>query len=134
MKRVVECWDDVYSALLHDSAASWGLAVLPGRPLINDRVDPYPNPAPVETLEWKMGWRSAEITLLTLNGRWSFCLDVRQWGEGTCFGPLRKFCAPHPTRAAALSAAIEAVRRLRPGADLAAWLDGLTAPVQMGLF
>lgn len=135
MKRImVECWDEVYSAQLHDSAASWGLDVLPGRPLINDRVDPYPNPTPVETLEWRMGWRHVEITLLTLNGQWSFCLSVTQWGEGTHFGPWRKFCAPHSTRVAALNAAIEAVRRLRPGSDLAAWLDGLMQPVQMGLF
>lgn len=129
-------WDmrDFYSGLLHDSAEKWGLTVLPGRPLIDDDTDPYPDPAPVEVWEWRSGWRSAEITLVVLNGQWGFCLSVAHWGEGIAFGPVRKFCAPHPTRQAAFNAAIEAVRRLRPGPDMAAWLDNLTAPVQIALF
>lgn len=127
-------WAEIYSNQLHSSAARWGLAVLPDRPIIDDHTDPYPDPAPVETLEWRNGWQHAEITLLTLNGQWSYCLSVAHWGEGIAFGPVRKFCAPHPTRWAALNAAVEAVRRLRPGPDLVAWLDDLTAPVQMAMF
>lgn len=130
--------NESYSKLLHDSAAEWGLAVLPGRPLIDDDTDPYPNPTPVETLEWhgpSRSHRKAALTLVTMHRQWSYCMTVYEDNHGLSFSPWRKFCSPYPTRLAALRAASERIkRRFSPGHDLVAWLDGLTAPVQMGLF
>lgn len=125
-----------YSDFLHDSAARWGLPVAPGRPLIDDRTDPYPQPQVVEALTWRgpKPWRWATIRLVMLAGQWSFCFDSQDADGGSHFGPWRKFCDPYPDRAAALAAAIAGIeQRARPSDALRAWLRTLQ-PEQLTLF
>lgn len=121
-----------YSDLLHRSAEKWGLPVMPGRPLIDDRTSPYPRLEVVETMKWrqdKSPYNWATIQIVTLNGQWSFCASFSVHESGVHFGPFLKFCDPLPTRQDALRAAIQFLRSHGATKEtrVSAWLNDIEA-------
>ncbi|MBU0493888.1 MAG: hypothetical protein KKA73_00725 [Chloroflexi bacterium] len=137
-----------YSELLHNSAAKWGLAVLPGRPLIGlsphrahhgvagIEGNPYQPQQPeiIETLCWRNGHEHAEIKLFVVNAQWGYCLSVWERDEGYSWGPCLKFCDPYPDRAAAVAAAAAYIAERARSKKLVAWAQSLIRPCQLVLF
>ena len=128
--------NDTFSNLLHESACKWGLSVPEDRPLIDDDTNPYPRPTVVEIFTWRgeRPWHHAEIELVTLNGQWSYTYNYSVTDRGGGFGPLLKFCDPYPTRDAALTAAIAALRKHDHKREMRSWLDELSRPKQLSMW
>lgn len=145
--------DIAYSNLLHDSAAKWGLAVLPGRPVIglapvSDPQDgiignPYQpgGMLPIEeTLKppVDLGFLN-KIELFRFNGQWGYCLTLHVKEVSVGYGAFLKFCDPYPTRQAAIEAAArDIIHRVKGNKPLTGWAESLLKPqpaaVQPGLF
>lgn len=139
-------WRKIYSDLLHNSAAKWGLEVVPDRPYIEDNTSPYPKPEVCETLHWESGKHAyLDVGLFFFNGQWGFCLNVQFSGGGFGYGPFLKFCDPYPTRMAALHGALikfnhyiardaQSGYRYREASAMLSWLERQTQPEQLTLF
>jgi hypothetical protein len=125
-----------YSDLLHLHAAKWGLEVPEPRPLITDETSPYPKLTVIETLTWRdtQPHHYTEIALVTLNSRYSYTLNYQWRTRGRGYLPSLKFCDPYPTKAAALDAAIEELKRADPPSEMRTWIHDLTALKQLSLF
>ena len=125
-----------YSDLLHLHAAKWGLEVPEPRPLIDDDTSPYPRAHIIEKimLPGDTNYRYTEIALVTLNDQYSYTLNYQWHDRGCSYLPFLKFCDPYPTQADALAAAITALKRTNPPAEVLAWIHDLTAPQQLSLF
>ena len=131
---MIQAW---YSDLLHLHAAKWGLEVPEPRPLITDETSPYPTLNITEKFTWRdpqVPHRYTEITLVTLNDRYSYTLNYQWKTRGCSYLPFLKFCDPYPTEAEALDAAIAELKRADPPAELHAWIHDLAAPRQLSLF
>lgn len=151
----IPLWRYEYSERLHAAAERWGLAVLPGRPLVglpygNEDAGIVGNPyqpkmaQPVEIidLDFKRSRCRAVIHLFTFNDRWGFSLNLTNYApnsyEGYSYGNWISSSDPFPDRdSAVLGAADEMLTsRLMAAAvsDIAAWRASLTAPKQLSLF
>ena len=141
--------DDYYEEWVHDAAAKWD-AMLPDRPAFHDLPVEYRLPIvkTYEVQEPKKGWwNRCKIDLLHLNGKWSFCLDIRGGTWGRSYGPCPQFCPPYPSKELALQAAVDKVieeveehRRIfeygqkKTGGFILRWAKNLRKPVQIELF
>ena len=131
-----------YSEMLHNSAAKWGLDVVPGRPLITDGpTNPYQQKIlpTKETLQFDTGSRHpTETRLFRFNGQWGYCLSLHVGNWSTSYGAFLKFCDPYPTREAAIHAAArDIIRRIKGKkgvGKLAAWAKSLLEPRQLSIF
>ena len=143
---------DPYSELLHNSAAAWGLDVIPGRPLSglspgNEARGIVGNPyhgkiSTVEMHEFTEGQKHSKISLFMFNEQWGFCMDINYSNGGYGYGPFLKFCDPYPTKRLALQAAakyvadsIDARTECKPmDKRIIAWAKSLAEPKQLSLF
>lgn len=129
--------DQLYSNILHDSAAKWGLPVPVDRPIIDEWY--YPKLAVVETLRWnsrRSAYHWAQISLVTLNDMWSFTASFHLPDGGMSWGPELRFCDPFQKHDDALLAACNALRRCAGylTSEINTWLNDLTTPRQFNLF
>jgi hypothetical protein len=141
-------WDNLYSNLLHDAAARWGLPAIPGRPVIG--LPPYyegsgmgvvgnpyaEEPIPtVETHQYEKDRVRCRVHVFTFNGRWGFSLGYTDARQGFDYGNFLKFCQPHPSRVDALAAAAaELAQRRDVAPDVLRWAEALSRPQQLALF
>ncbi len=135
-----------FSNLLHRAAEKWGFQVIDGKPLIDDRTNPYPKPEVCETLQWKNGkYEDVTIELFVINGQWGYALNANFSEGGFGYGPSLHFCDPYPTRNAALRAAHAELQkhvdsdkragyRYRSSGPALTWLEKLSKPEQLALF
>lgn len=137
-------WRESYSELLHDSAAKWGLEVLPGRPLVGLQPgdtaqgivgNPYQREAIeiTETVRWEQGHEYVHVNLFTLNGLWGYCLSMHTNNEGQHYGAFLKFCQPYHSVVDALRAAGRRIARLVENRQIRRWAQTLGQPEQLEL-
>jgi hypothetical protein len=141
-------WNFLYSNLLHDAAARWGLPAIPGRPVIG--LPPYyegrgmgvvgnpyaQEPIPTaETHRYEKDRVRCLVRLFTFNGRWGFSLVYTGARQGFGYGNFLKFCQPHPARVDALAAAAaELAQRRDIAPEVLRWAEALSVPQQLALF
>jgi hypothetical protein len=127
---------DWYNDLLYLHAAKWGLEIPDPKPLINDKTSPYPRATIIEQfrLPGDTPGRYTEISLVTLNGRYSFTVCYQWQTRGCGYLPFLKFCDPYPTRTEALDAALAELKNAKPPPEVQAWIRTLAEPQQLSLF